>query len=157
MSDDAGLVPIGRVGRQHGLDGAFVVERASEDERRWRVGATLLVDGVTATIELSRRVGGGRHAIRLDRPARRGAQLAVHLSELEPPGLDTYYAFQLVGLAVVDDEGVEIGRVVDVYPGVANDNLELGDGTLVPLIEDAIRAVDVEAGQIVVEPGFLAP
>ena len=157
MSDDAGLVPIGQVGRPHGLDGAFVVERASEDERRWRVGATLLVDGVPATVELSRRVGGGRRAIRLDRPARRGAELAIPMSELEPPGPDTYYAFQLVGLAVVDDEGAEIGRVVEVYPGVANDNLELGDGTLVPLIEDAIRAVDVEAGRIVVEPGFLGP
>ncbi len=155
MSDDAALVPIGQVGRPHGLDGAFVVEHASEDERRWRVGATLLVDGVTATIELSRRVGGGRRAIRLDRPAGRGAQLAVHMSELEPPGPDTYYAFQLVGLAVVDEEGRELGSVVEVHPGVANDNLELADGTLVPLIDDAVRTVDLAAGRIVVVRGFL--
>ena len=155
MSDDARLVPIGEVGRPHGLDGAFVVERASEDERRWRVGASVHVDGVAATIELSRRVGGGRRAIRLDRPVARGSQLAVRLSELPPPDPDSYYAFQLVGLAVVDAEGAEIGRVVDVHPGVANDNLELGDGTLVPLVENAIRVVDVEAGRIVVEPGFL--
>lgn len=156
MTDDAGLVPVGRVGRPHGLDGAFVVERASADERRWQVGAAILVDGAPATIELSRRVGGGRRAIRLDRKAERGAELSVPLSELPPPEPDSYYAFQLVGLAVVDEEGRELGRVVEVHPGVANDNLELADGTLVPLIDDAVRTLDLETGRIVVARGFLS-
>ena len=148
-------MPVGRVGRPHGLDGAFVVERASDDERRWEVGASVLVDGATATIELSRRVGGGRRAIRLDRRVERGAELAVPVSELPPPAPDTYYAFQLVGLAVVDETGHELGSVVEVHPGVANDNLELADGTLVPLIDDAVRTVDLAARRIVVERGFL--
>jgi ribosomal 30S subunit maturation factor RimM len=43
-------VPIGRVGRPHGLDGAFVVEHASDDDRRWQVGASLHVDGAPASI-----------------------------------------------------------------------------------------------------------
>ena len=155
MTDEAGLVPVGWVGRPHGLDGAFVVERASADERRWEVGATVLVDGAPATIELSRRVGGGRRAIRLDRRVERGAELAVHVSELPLPEADSYYTFQLVGLAVVDEEGRELGVVVEVHPGVANDNLELADGTLVPLIDDAVRTVDLAAGRIVVVRGFL--
>ena len=37
--------------------------------------------------------------------------------------------------------------MVAVHPGVANDNLELSDGTLVPLVEDAIREIDVKAGR----------
>ena len=155
MTDESGLVPVGRVGRPHGLDGAFVVERASDDERRWEVGATVLVDGAPATIELSRRVGGGRRAIRLDRRVERGAELAVHVSELPLPEADSYYTFQLVGLAVVDEEGREFGVVVEVHPGVANDNLELADGTLVPLIDDAVRTVDLATGRIVVVRGFL--
>ena len=155
MTDESGLVPVGRVGRPHGLDGAFVVERASDDERRWEVGAVVVVDGAPATIELSRRVGGGRRAIRLDRRVERGAELAVHVSELPLPEADSYYTFQLVGLAVVDEEGRELGVVVEVHPGVANDNLELADGTLVPLIDDAVRTVDLAAGRIVVVRGFL--
>ena len=155
MTDETGLVPVGRVGRPHGLDGAFVVERASDDGRRWEVGASVLVDGAPATIELSRRVGGRRRAIRLDRQVERGAVLAVHVSELPTPEPDSYYAFQLVGLVVVDEEGRELGSVVEVHPGVANDNLELADGTLVPRIDDAVRTVDLDAGRIVVERGFL--
>ena len=154
MTEDR-LVPIGRVGRPHGLDGAFVVEHASADERRWQVGATLLLDGEPATITATRRVGGRRRAIVLDRRAERGATLAVRMSELPAPGPDSYYTFQLVGLAVVEEGGRELGRVVEVVPGVANDNLELSDGTLVPLIEDAIHAIDVDAGRVVLVRGFL--
>lgn len=155
MSEHDRLVSIGTVGRPHGLDGAFVVERASDDDRRWSVGAALLVDGEPATIELSRRAGGGRRVIRLDREVERGAELALRMSDLPAPEPDTYYAFQLVGLDVVDDAGRSLGRVTLVHPGLANDNLELDDGTLVPLIEDAVRAVDLEAGRVVVDRGFL--
>ena len=43
-----------------------------------------------------------------------------------------------------------------VRPGTANDNLELGDGSLVPLIEDAVREIDLDGSRIVVHGGFLA-
>jgi ribosomal 30S subunit maturation factor RimM len=130
-----------------------VVERGSDDERRFAVGARLLVDGVGAVVVLRRRVGGGRLAIKLDRPAERGQLLTVPRSELPPPEPDAYYIFQLVGLEV-EEEGRIVGRVRDVLPGAANDNLELEDGTLVPLVEDAVRKVDLEAGRIHLNPGF---
>ena len=66
-------MPVGRVGRPHGLDGAFVVEQGSDDESRYAVGA-VAPRGRRARDDLvSRRVGRGRHAIRLDRPVERGA------------------------------------------------------------------------------------
>lgn len=155
MDDPDRLVQVGRVGRPHGTDGAFVVEQASDDDRRWDVGAVVIVDGAPARVTLMRRVGSGRRAIRLDRPVPRGAELSVRLRDLPPPEPDSYYAFQLVGLDVVDDEGTPVGVVAEVMPGPANDNLELGDGRLVPLIEDAIREIDLEGRRVVVAKGFL--
>ena len=155
MDDPDRLVQVGRVGRPHGTDGAFVVEQASDDDRRWDVGAVVIVDGAPARVTLMRRVGSGRRAIRLDRPVPRGAELSVRLRDLPPPEPDSYYAFQLVGLDVVDDEGTPVGVVAEVMPGPANDNLELGDGRLVPLIEDAIRKIDLEGRRVVVAKGFL--
>jgi 16S rRNA processing protein RimM len=148
------LVPVGRVGRPHGLDGSFVVEQASADERRFTVGATLFVDGEQAQVVASRRVGRARRAIRLDRPVARGSELAVRPEQLPPPEPDHYYVFQLVGLDVVSRGRVR-GRVRDVLPGVANDSLELESGELVPLVEDAIVAIDLAARRIELEPGFL--
>ena len=149
------LVPVGRVGRPHGLDGAFVVERASDDERRFAVGAVLLVDGEPAEVVAQRRVGGGRIAIRLDRPAARGAELAVRRADLPDPEPGRFYAFELVGLAVVDRDGRPLGRVRDVLPAPANDNLLLDGGQLVPLIEDAIVEIDLAAGRVVADRDFL--
>jgi 16S rRNA processing protein RimM len=147
------LVPVGRVGRPHGLSGAFLVERPSEDERRFAVGATLYVEGAPARVVESYRAGD-RRALRLDRPVERGLELAVRRAELPLPDPDHFYVFQLVGLEVVVG-GRALGRVRDVLPGPANDNLELESGLLVPLVEDAIHRIDVDAGRIEVVPGFL--
>jgi len=104
---------------------------------------------------LSRRVGGGRIAIKLDRPAARGDRLAVPRAELPEPEPDHFYVFQLVGLDAVAPDGASLGRVEDVLPGTANDNLVLGEGALVPMIEDAIVEIDLDAGRIVLNPDFI--
>ena len=59
-------VQVGRVGKPHGLAGAFFVEQASDDADRFTVGATLLVAGEPAEVVESKRAGG-RPVIRLDR------------------------------------------------------------------------------------------
>jgi 16S rRNA processing protein RimM len=143
------------VGRPHGLDGAFVVEEASEDAGRFAVGSTLSVDGEQATVVLSRRVGGGRPAIKLDRAVRRGAELTVRRAELPPAESGSYYVADLVGLEVVEGEGDRLGVVTDVLPGIANDVLELDNGLLLPLVEDCVRDVDLVQRRVVVAPGFV--
>jgi len=148
------LVEVGRVGRPHGVDGAFVVEAASEDPSRFRVGAELLVDGEPATVILSRRVGGGRRAIKLDRRAERGAELTVSRATLPPLDSDSYYVADLVGLEVIDEHGIRVGLVRDVVPGPANDALELDTGLLLPLVEDCVREVDLESRRVLLNPGF---
>jgi 16S rRNA processing protein RimM len=86
----------------------------------------------------------------------RGTELAVPREALPDPGEDTYYVFQLVGVAVEEERGGELGRVVDVIPGVANDALELDTGVVLPLVEDCVLEVDLDAGRIVVARGFAA-
>jgi 16S rRNA processing protein RimM len=152
---DSSLVRVGRVGKPHGLDGAFVVEDASDDPRRFDVGSTLLVDGEQATIVLSRRVGRGRPAIKLDRRVERGAELTIRREDLPPPDEDSYYVSDLVGLEVVEEDGPRLGRVSDVLPGVANDVLELDSGLLLPLVEECVRDVQLAQRRIVIAPGFV--
>jgi 16S rRNA processing protein RimM len=147
------LVVVGRVGKSHGLDGSFVVEEASETEERFRVGAELIVNAEPAKIVAARRARG-RPVIRLDRRVPRGAPLEVRKDSLEPPGEDEYYVFQLVGLRVEEEGGRALGTVRDVSPGVANDVLELDSGLSLPMVEDCVLRVDLDAGEIVVGAGF---
>jgi 16S rRNA processing protein RimM len=153
---DADWVSVGRVGRPHGLSGAFVVEEASEDPARFAVGARLYLDREPVKVVESKRAGRGRLVVRLDRRADRGSRLELPVTELPEPEEGSFYAFSLVGL-VVAEEGRELGRVTDVEPGVANDVLRLDSGLALPFVEDCIREVDLESGRILVAPGFRDP
>jgi len=151
VSDD--LVPVGRVGRPHGLDGSFVVERPSDNGQLFDPGATLYADGAPVTVATRKRAGG-RLVIRLEQGAERGAELAVPRSDLPEPGTDSYYVFQLSGMEVVEEGGRRLGAVQEVAPGVANDVLELDSGVSLPMHEECIRRIDLAAGTIVVAVGF---
>jgi 16S rRNA processing protein RimM len=144
------------VGKPHGLEGAFVVEGASEDERRFAVGAELFASGERAQVVESKRAGG-RRVIRLDRDVERGARLEVERADLPPPDDDAYYVFQLVGLEVEEEGGRRLGRVAEVAPGIANDVLELDSGIALPLVEACVREVDLARGRILVARGFADP
>jgi 16S rRNA processing protein RimM len=146
-------VTVGRVGRPHGLDGAFVVEHASAAPERLAEGAVVYVAGKQARIVESKRAGG-RPVIRLDQRAARGADISVPRSELPLPDEDSYYVFQLVGLTVEEDGGRRLGRVEDVEPGVANDVLVLDTGLRLPLVDACVREIDLARGVALVESGF---
>ncbi len=145
---------VGRVGRPHGIAGAFVVEHASEAPERFAVGARLYAAGDPAEVVESKRAGGGRLVIRLDRPVERGAALEIDRSDLPPPEEDAYYVFQLVGLVVEEEGGRTLGRVSDVVNAPANDVLELDSGISLPLVADCVVDVDLEAGRIRIAPGY---
>jgi 16S rRNA processing protein RimM len=149
------LVSIGRVGRPHGVDGAFVVDQASEDPAWFEVGAELVADGEPARVVVMRQVGGRRHAIKLDRAVVRGAELAVRRDLLPELPADTHYVADLVGMNVLDEHGTRVGVVRDVLPGPANDVLELDTGVLLPLVEDCVRDVDVDGRRVLLNPGFI--
>jgi 16S rRNA processing protein RimM len=147
-------VRIGRVGRPHGIDGAFFVEQPSEDQRWWQVGATFLAEGEPVEVTL-KRTSSGRPVVKLDKPVERGAWLEIEREQLPPTEDDEYYAFELIGLTVVEQGGRELGTVEAVTPGVANDVLELDTKVLLPMIEDCIVSIDLQAKRIVVAEGFV--
>jgi 16S rRNA processing protein RimM len=152
------LVVVGRVGKPHGLDGGFFVERPSEREDVFAPGATLFAGGEPTTVVTSRHGSGGRPVIRLDRHVERGAELAVERATLpQLADADEFYVFQLVGLSVEQEDGRLLGRVREVlqYPG--NDVLELDSGASLPLVEACVWQVDLPGGRIVVAAGFADP
>jgi 16S rRNA processing protein RimM len=147
-------VRIGRVGRPHGIDGSFFVEQPSDDGRWWKTGATFFAGGERVEVVAHRR-SSGRPVVKLDRDVARGTVLEVRPEELPPTAVDEYYAFQLVGLPVEEESGRALGSVEAVTPGVANDVLELDSGILLPMVEDCVRAIDLETQRIVVAKGFV--
>ena len=151
------LVTIGRVGRPHGVRGAFFVDGPSERDEAFAMGSVVLANGEPAEIVSSTRGSGGRPVIRLDRPVERGTELAVERSALPPLEDGEFYVFELVGLRVDQEDGRVLGRVREVLQYPANDVLELDSGVSLPLVEACVRSVDVEGERIVVASGFADP
>ena len=146
-------VRIGKVGRPHGIDGAFFVEQPSEDDRWWKTGARFLAGGEPVEVVAHRR-SSGRPIVKLDRDVPRGAALEVEREALPPTEEDEYYAFELVGLEVVEENGRSLGTVKAVAPGGANDVLELDTDGSLPMVEDCVRSIDLDTQKIVVAEGF---
>lgn len=153
MTDPGRPLPAGRVGRPHGLDGSFYVEGAAH---ALPVGTEVEIHGRRASVE--RRAGSDeRPLIRVAGVADRTAAQALQGETVlvpggrEPLGPDQWYDDDLVGCRV---EG--IGEVRAVLHGPSCDVLEVGEGRiLVPLVRDAVVAVDLEAGRIDVDRAFL--
>jgi 16S rRNA processing protein RimM len=151
------MVPAGRVGRPHGLDGSFHVTRpvpALLDE-----GAVLEVQGRPLRVE--RRAGSAEKPIvrlegcasREHAEALRGADLLAPLAAAPPLEEDEFWARDLEGCAVVDGER-EVGVVTRMIALPSCEALEVGD-RLIPLVRDAIRSIDIPARRIDVDLAFL--
>ncbi|MGI8749264.1 MAG: hypothetical protein ACR2J6_01725 [Thermoleophilaceae bacterium] len=79
----------------------------------------------------------------------RGELLLVGEEEL-PVAEGEWLAEELIGC-----EAGDLGTVVRVLDGPSCDVLELSGGTLVPLIRDAVRAVDPVARTVEIDRAFL--
>lgn len=152
MGSRARLVTAGRVGRAHGLDGSFKVNGA----RRELVAGLVVTVGATAR-RVERAAGtASRPLIRLEGISDREAAAALMGEEIQVAEREAeleegeYLVADLVGCRV---EG--LGPVQRVLNGPSCDVLELSDGVLVPLIADAVTAVDVERRSIEIDRAFL--
>jgi 16S rRNA processing protein RimM len=152
MAGERGLVAVGTVGRPHGLDGSFHVREASH---------AFAEDSVVLIGETERRVQrrAGTDAgpiLRLEGIGDREAAAALTgetlfvADERGEPEAGEWLADDLVGCEVE-----AMGSVVRVLTGPSCDLLELEDGTLVPLVGDAVKRIDLDARRIEIDRHFL--
>ena len=153
----------GRVGRPHGLDGTFHVLEPTPP--LLEVDATVLVGG--RAMRIARRAGHDRALlIRLDglddrsaADALRGDELLVERDQAPELPPDEWWPEELEGCAVRDgDRAIGTVRRLVALPScevLEVERLAGGGDLLVPLVRDAVRAVDTGRRQIDVDLRFL--
>lgn len=158
----APLLCAGVVGAPHGLDGSFRVVQAIP--ALLELGVPVIVAGVSRAV--TRRGGHDRRVIlrvegcesRDAASALRGADLLVERGRAPALEGDEWWAEDLEGCRVQDGTR-PVGVVTRMLALPSCEVLEVRrpDGTdlLVPLIADAVRAVDVERRMIDIDLGFL--
>jgi 16S rRNA processing protein RimM len=156
---------VARIGKPHGLKGEVTVRLHTDaPDARFVIGATFQTDPAShgpLTLR-THRVHNGIHLLGFDEtPDRtaaeelRGTQLLVDAQTGEDEA-GAWYAEELIGLEVVDTEGIRLGTVVELHDRPAQDLLEVrlenGNTGYVPFVEQLVPTVDVEAGRVVVDP-----
>lgn len=88
--------------------------------------------------------------------ALRGCEIAVPRVQLPKTEEGEYYWSDLIGLEVVNQEGITLGKVKNLLETGANDVLVLADEgkeRLLPFVNQVVLAVDLAAGRISVDWG----
>jgi 16S rRNA processing protein RimM len=94
--------------------------------------------------------------------ALRGLSIFLPYDSLETLPEGEYYWEDLIGLAVVTEDGKPLGQIESIFPTGGNDVYVCKEGgreILLPAIAEVIRSVDIQAGTVVVrllkgmEPG----
>lgn len=160
-SDAPEYIAIGKILSPWGVDGSVKVQIATDFPERYAPEAHVFVAGQPAVIEdvaWSR----GKALVKLDivhnleaSKKLQGKLLEIHRSQLNPLPDGFYYHFQLVGMQVVTTSGESLGEIVDVIASATNDTYVVradGEEILIPATEDVIKSVDVDCGQMVIEP-----
>jgi 16S rRNA processing protein RimM len=167
---------VGRISRPHGVRGELAVDvRTDDPELRLSAGAVLATEPAAAgplTI-LRSRWHSGRLLVSFngieDRNVAdqlRGVLLLVDSAELEDvDDPDDFRDHQLIGLAVIDQQGEHVGEVADVlHYGqdllvVAGRGKRAGAEIMIPFVSAIVPEVDLAAGQLHIDPppGLLDP
>jgi 16S rRNA processing protein RimM len=150
----------GEIGKPHGLSGEVYVVPISDDPRRFQPGSTLLREDGSALVVLSSHVHGDRLLVAFEGFADRESAeklrgpLFVPGDETRELGEDEFWPHDLVGCTVADAGG-EVGRVLEVVPGAAQDLLRIATPRgerLVPLVRDIVVSIDTQERRVVVDP-----
>lgn len=160
------LIPVAKISGTHGIKGYLKVFSYSGNIDSLQHSGTVFLKGKTGLLQefsiSTVAAHGGGFILSLDSfndinqvlPFV-GSELCLKRSQLPEPAEDEYYWRDLIGLEVVTDMGVELGRIVDIFETgssdiyvVRNDDREY----LIPAIADVISYVDISGNKMVITP-----
>ncbi len=129
------MLEIGRITRPHGVRGEVSVLLTSNRTERLDKGSVLSTPEGPLTVKSARRHKGGWLVIFEEINDRDRAEavrgLVLSAEPIEDP--EELWVHELVGSVVVDQDGIDRGRVTQLVENPASDLLELDSGALVPV------------------------
>lgn len=159
MSDTRSLIHLGTVAGTHGIKGGLRVRTFSGEYETLSALKTLFLqkgNGVVERLDVSSVRGQGKNAVLAlkDRSSIEqvvefiGAGIFAERSQLPPLPDGEYYWCDLIGMAVLLEDGTSLGEITSIIQTGSNDVYVVEDGSrevLIPAIEDVVVDIDPEA------------
>jgi 16S rRNA processing protein RimM len=154
-------IPVGRIGRPHGIRGEVTVLVATDDPNRFAPGArvttedgrVLTVTSATPYRDSGLVIGFSGVTDRTAAEALRGLTLIIDPTQRRDLDADEFWPEDLLGLEAVDPSGSTLGRVTRIEFGTAQDRLVVtvpgGGEVLVPFVAAIVG--DPSEGRLVID------
>jgi 16S rRNA processing protein RimM len=161
----AALCPLGTIVNTHGIHGELRLLPYNPDSTTLGPGAEVTLRWPDRSLRV--RLHGVRPHKRFrllliegydsasDAESLIGAELCVPRSALPPLAPGEVYHFQVIGLRARTIDGRALGTVREVLSTGGNDVCVARDEEheyLIPLVAEVVRAIDVEGGELVIDP-----
>jgi 16S rRNA processing protein RimM len=158
------FILIGKIQRSHGVEGDVLVHSISDAPERFAPGTTVWVGEEHQEYRIQSRRFADRTQIIHFRGIKNPEEVAairnklvyIQQSSLPPLPEGEYYHFQLIGLTVEDESGVQIGVLNEVLTTGANDVYAVldaeGKEILFPAVESVVILTDIANKKMVVRP-----
>ncbi len=160
-SSDLEFITVGRIITTRGVSGKLKVKMETDFPRRFAPHSKVYIDRQPMTIH-SAEWHHGKLTLKLDSidsaedaAKLRGKTVEVHRSQLHSLPEGQYYYFQLIGLEVRTTGGEPLGKIAEIMPTGSNDNYVVRGNKgeiLIPAIDDVVKVIDLDRGQVIVEP-----
>ena len=163
-NDESVFVALGFLRRSHGIHGEMVMDILTDFPERLRPNRPVYLGEEHAphrlgTVRLANKVMlvSIKGFTNPEEAARfRNTYVYVRAEALPALPEDAYYYHELIGIAVMDENGNPLGELVDIIETGANDvyvvRNETGAELLFPAIADVVLKVDIERQEMTVRP-----
>ena len=157
---------VGVIASTHGLQGEVNVFPTTEDPSRFKKlkqvvlhtqrGEELLLDVVSARFFKKFVIVKFKQFDNINEVEKfRGCELTIDRKDAIKLQPGEYYCADLIGLSIVDEDGIELGTLTEILQTGANDVYEMTrkdnqEKVYIPAIRDCIKEIDPEAGRIVI-------
>jgi 16S rRNA processing protein RimM len=159
------LVEIARIHGPHGLKGKMRITPYGDSFERFKTYSHLIIgqDGTPVKVLSAEQKKGSyiigmegfTHIDQVDKI--KGETLYVERDQLEELGEDEHYWRDLIGLKVLEENGRELGEVVEIFSTGSNDIyvVDRVKQYLIPATEDVIKEISLEKGCIIIDASLL--
>ena len=158
-------VALGKIGKAHGVHGAFRVWPYADDHERFnelkQVTLTQGAKSVSASVESVRLVPGcvimQTNAIHTPEEVQiwLGGDVEIEESQRVQLPEGKYFHDQIIGLKVETVAGKRVGIIVQVLDSPANDIYVCLDGErehLIPAVPKFVKSIDLKSGKMIIDP-----
>jgi len=150
-------VTVGKIVGVFGLDGHVKISPMTDFPERFSPRAVLYIQKQPYRIQKSH---WHKNQVRVrfistqrieDAEALIGKFVQVPIADVPELEENEFLVKDLLGLAVVDQDGNALGKVDDIVSGPAQDLIRIGQ-SLIPIVKEFVKEIDIQGGRIVVQP-----